>query len=88
MSTLPEHSLAATMKCFLSSADFFFQNQLFRKLLSGIPSECKKGLDPDQARSFVGPYLGQNCLQRLSPDDTSKQKYADRLTWLAKSVSR
>ena len=26
--------------CFLSSADFF-QNQLFRKILSGIPSECQ-----------------------------------------------
>ena len=29
-------------------------------------------LDPDQARHFVGPDLGQNCLQRLSADDTSK----------------
>ena len=28
--------------CFLSSADFFFQNQLFRKTLSGIPPECQK----------------------------------------------
>ena len=26
---------------FLSSADFFFQNPLFRKTLSGIPSECQ-----------------------------------------------
>ena len=26
---------------FLSSADFFFQNQLFRKILSGIQSECQ-----------------------------------------------
>ena len=28
-------------------------------------------LDPDQARRFVGPDLGLNCLQRLSADDTS-----------------
>ena len=28
-------------------------------------------LDPDQARHYVGPDLGQNCLQRLSADDTS-----------------
>ena len=28
-------------------------------------------LDPDQARGFVGPCLGPNCLQRLSVDDTS-----------------
>ena len=27
-------------------------------------------LNPDQARLFVGPGLGQNCLQRLSADDT------------------
>ena len=25
-------------------------------------------LDPDQARHFVGPDLGPNCLQRLSAD--------------------
>ena len=25
-------------------------------------------LDPDQARRFVGPDLGQNCLPRLSVD--------------------
>ena len=28
-------------------------------------------LDSDQARHFVGPDLGPNCLQRLSADDTS-----------------
>ena len=27
-------------------------------------------LDPDQARRFVGPYLGPNCLQRLSAGGT------------------
>ena len=26
-------------------------------------------LDPDQARHFVGPELGPNCLQRLSADN-------------------
>ena len=40
-------------------------------------------LDPDQARHFVGPDLGPNCLQRLSgsklfarlsADDTSSQR--------------
>ena len=30
-------------------------------------------LEPDQARHFVGPDLGLNCLQRLSADDTSMQ---------------
>ena len=28
--------------------------------------------DPDQARRFVGPDLGPNCLQRISADDTSR----------------
>ena len=27
------------------------------------------GFDPDQDLHFVGPYLGPNCLQRLSADD-------------------
>ena len=31
-------------------------------------------LDPDQARHFVGPDLGPNCLEKLSADDTSRYK--------------
>ena len=31
-------------------------------------------LDPDQARHFVGPDLGQYCSQRLSADGTSRQR--------------
>ena len=31
-------------------------------------------LDPDKAGHFVGPGLGPNCLQRLSADDTSRQR--------------
>ena len=42
----------------------FFQNS-FRNTIS-----VSNRLDPDQARSFVGPDLGPNCLQRLSADDT------------------
>ena len=34
-------------------------------------------LDPDQARHFVGPDLDANCLQRLSADDTSRQRFKD-----------
>ena len=30
-------------------------------------------LNLDQARHFVGPNLGPNCLQRLSADDTRRQ---------------
>ena len=58
---------------FLSSADFF-QNQLFRKKISGTPLECDKNcLDPDQDLLLVGVGLGPNCLQRLSADDTRRQ---------------
>ena len=31
-------------------------------------------LDPDQARQIVGPDLGPICLQRLSADDTGRQR--------------
>ena len=30
--------------------------------------------NPDQARHFVGPGLGPNCLKRLSADDSNKVK--------------
>ena len=49
----------------------FFQNQLFGKIPSGMPS-LSNSLDPDQARHIVGPDLGPNCLQRLSADDNSR----------------
>ena len=55
------------MRLPLLSADFF-ENQL---ILSGIPS-FSISLDPDQAQHFVGPDLGPNCLQRLSPEGTSR----------------
>ena len=47
----------------------FFQNHLFRNILSEITSECQKSFDPDQARHAD---LGTNCAKRLSADNTSK----------------
>ena len=32
-------------------------------------------LGPDQIRHFVGPDLGPSCLQRLSVDDASRQRF-------------
>ena len=32
-------------------------------------------LDPGQARNFVAPDLDTNCLQRLSADDTCRQRF-------------
>ena len=34
-------------------------------------------LDKDQARHFVGPDLGSNCLQLLSADDKSRERVRD-----------
>ena len=56
------------LHAFLSS-DGLFQNYLFQeKIPSGIPS-ASNSLEPDQARHFVGPDMGPDCLQRLSADD-------------------
>ena len=43
----------------LSSADNNFRNTI--RLVNGF--------DPDQARCYVGPDLGPNCLQRILADD-------------------
>ena len=64
---------AVNYSCFLSSTDFF-QNQLFRKNCFRNAIRVSNGLDQDQTRHFVGPDLGPNCLQRLSADDTSRQR--------------
>ena len=53
-----------SLHAFLSS-DFFFQNQLFQKISFINTISVSNSLDPDQARNFVGPDLGPNCLQRL-----------------------
>ena len=41
-------------------------------------------LDPDQARHFVGPDLGPNCLKRLSADTVGKELNTKQLDtfWL------
>ena len=38
-------------------------------------------LDPEQARHSVGPDLDQNCLQRLSADDTSRRRVLNVLQY-------
>ena len=41
-------------------------------------------LDPDQARPFLGPDLGLNCLPRLSEDDTGRRIARDQtMFWKA-----
>ena len=53
--------------CFFSKSTF--SKNSFRNTIT-----VSKSLDPDQARHFVGPDLGPNCLQRISADDTCKQR--------------
>ena len=57
--------------CFLSSVDFF-QNLLFRKILSGIPSSIANSLDPDHAQCTVGLIW----VQTVSKDQQQTTKFA------------
>ena len=50
---------------------FFFFKLTFSKTSIGNTIRVSNSLNPDQARHFVGPDLGPNCLQRLSAEDKS-----------------
>ena len=52
----------------------FFSKLIDQKNYFRNTIRVSNGLDPDQAQHFVGPDLGPNCLQRLSADDTSRQR--------------
>ena len=47
----------------------FFMKSSFLKCSFRYTIKVSNNLDPDQARPFVGPDLGPNCLQRLSGAD-------------------
>ena len=51
----------------------FFKINFFEKKIRNT-IRVSNSLDPDQARHFVGPDLGLNCLQRFLADDTSRQR--------------
>ena len=50
---------------------FTFQNQLFRKILSEIQSECQTVWIQIWPNILSGLIWVQNCLQRISADDTT-----------------
>ena len=52
----------------------FFQNQLFSKNSIRNTIRVANSLDQDQAGQNVGPDLDPNCLQKLSADNTSRQR--------------
>ena len=76
---LPSSKLFACwviVHAFLSSVDFFqffFSKESFRNTI-----RVSNRLDPDQARRFVGPDLGPNCLQRFSADERQKSPLAGK----------
>ena len=58
---------------YLSSDDFFKTNFL-EKFFKVNTIRVSNSLDPDQARQNVGPDLSPNSLQKLSAEDTSRQR--------------
>ena len=60
--------------CFKQSS---FSNNSFRNT-----STVSNKFDPDQACQFVEPDLSQNCLQKLSADDTRRQKVNQRPVYM------
>ena len=50
---------------------FFKFNFSINSLMNTISKS--NSLDPDQARQFVGPDLGPNCLHILQADDKKRQ---------------
>ena len=64
-------------KLFLLYAVFFSKLNLIIKIFQSKSISTSNSLDPDQARHFVGPDLGPNCLQRLSAED-KRRIVADR----------
>ena len=55
------------------SSSVFFSKSTFLKNSFRNTIKVSNSLDPDQARHFVGPDLGPNCLRKLLADDTSWQ---------------
>ena len=64
--------MLGTCQTVLSTADFFFfKTSVFKNSLRNA-IKVSNSLDPDQARQYVGPGLGPDCLQALTKVDTSR----------------
>ena len=66
--------------CFCRLLISFFKITFYENEIRNTIKESNSK-DPEQARHFVGPDLGPNCLQNLmlSADDTSRQIFAIKL---------
>ena len=58
---------------FLSSADFFSKSTFLKNSFRNT-MRVSNSLGPDQTRHSVWSDLVPNCLQKLSADDTSRQR--------------
>ena len=56
---------------------FLFSKSTFSKYSFRNTTRVSNSLDPEQAKCFVKPDLGPNCLQKLSADDISLQRVFD-----------
>ena len=63
----------------LSSVDFFSKSTFSKKFFLEN-HQRSNGLDPDKTQHVHGPDLDRNILQRLSADDTSRQRVKKILT--------
>ena len=61
--------LHAFVVCYFFFKITFLKNSVMNTI------RVSNGFDPVQARHLVGPDLGSNRLQKLSADDTSRQRF-------------
>ena len=69
MNSLPLSGSFCILFCRLPT---FFKINFFEKLFHNT-IRVSNSLDTDQARQYVEPDLGPNCLERLSVDDSGRQ---------------
>ena len=74
------------LHAFLSSADFFQNHFLEKKNVQEYHQSIKQ-FGPDQDLRVFGPDQGPNSLQKLSADDTSRQRVMISLLTLSLLVA-
>ena len=66
--------LLGNFACFFVVCCFISKSTFSNKYSCRTTIRKSNSLDPTQAQRNVGPDLGPNCLQKLSADDTSRQR--------------
>ena len=75
--------MLGNISCFCQVVVCWFYSKLtFSKNSFRNTIRMSNGLDPDRDRRSVGPDLGPNCLQRLSPNDKSRHLHKTRFMLL------